>query len=149
MIFRRIKWLYQRMKYGASDYDIFDFDHYLTTLISYGLKKILDSSGFGSHIHGDDDCSKMRKIYEDIIFTFETERKSIEMDVMLPEQGQKYDDFVTEYKRIDEYKPTKEEIAFWNKNDFKFCDILISKEDYKRYLRGWKYFKQYFECFWT
>ena len=148
-MFRRIKWAYQRIKYGVSDWDIVSFDSYLSTIIIRGLKKSLISSGFGTPFGDDKDCSKITRIYEDIIFTFEVQKKLVNMEVVLPEQGQSYEDYAAEYKKIDEHMDTKEEIDFWGKNDWKFSSILISKEDYKRYQRGWKYFKQYFGCFWV
>lgn len=37
---RNLKWAWQRIRYGASDGDVWDFEEYLEALIPYGIRKL-------------------------------------------------------------------------------------------------------------
>jgi hypothetical protein len=131
---------YQRGRYGISIQDTWHLDFYLTDIIIQGIKT-LKNSQIGYIICLPEDINKKWsqeledrntkewcRILDEIIWTFETNQKIINLDwVGLQE----------------EYS---EELA--NKLINLVYTHVMTKEECERYKQGWKYFQKYFNALW-
>ena len=44
LFFRQFKWAYQRITRGFCDFDVWDFDYYLTSVMAQGIKHLADTT---------------------------------------------------------------------------------------------------------
>lgn len=132
-----IKWFIQRGKRGYSDFDIWQFDYYLSEMIPKALKHlkkiqhILPTWKSGEK----EEVAQKRwyNIMDNMIYTFEIANK-ISNDYYHYTPSKSYDTKI--------WKEIREPLS---KLDFV---TIMTKEECKRYEDGWKLFQKHFFYLW-
>jgi len=133
-IYNNIKWFIQRGKRGYADCDVWDFDSYLSKVISEGIKDLKSqihgvSSDFASKDGKDIYLDKWKVVLDEIIWTFETSQKIIDADWIYLNSKER-----NKKRRI---KFSKE-----------FNYHIMTKEECDRYRKGWVLFRKYYHSLW-
>jgi len=145
---RKVKWMYQRIKYGVSDRDTWAFDSHLTKVISEGMRKLaVQAQGCPNDLYDEkkkgDECIKWRKILLDIAEGFESKQKII-------------DDEIIDYSEADALYDNKNPLGrvneAWGKKLMEIQKSPKSKRLIKKHEAKWDkaiaLFKEYYGSFW-
>ena len=130
--YRNIKWFIQRGKKGYADCDVWDFDNYLSKIISNGLIDLKSQvhgvpchPNFSSKDGKDIYLDKWKTVLDEIIWTFEVVQKIINAEWL----------YLNSKKRN-------------NTKMKEFGYYIMSKEECLRYRSGWKLFQKYYFNLW-
>ena len=134
-IYNNIKWFIQRGKRGYADCDIWDFDFYLSKIISKGIKDLKSqiygvSNDFISKDGKNIYLNKWKTVLDEIIWTFEASIKIIDAKWI--------------YLNSKE-RNKKTMVKFINQ--FKYH--IMTKEECNRYRKGWNLFRKYYHNLWN
>lgn len=157
-----LKYYHQRGVRGWSNRDVWGFDYYLSDVIIGGLKKLKEDKhgcpgldGFGGD-YGDQTDEQFDKMQEEwnrrldcMIFAFEITKRIQSNDLITPFKDD-HDDYFTEeelQKQVDFCKRMNEPHIMFGK-EFIGDYSVISKEDWQKYLDGWKYFRKHYFGLW-
>jgi len=155
--FFNVKYFIQRGKRGYADCDLWGFDTYLARIIvdgiteikksKYGIPRIVFKNSDKGYKDGSFDEKTMdfvdkryKNILNEIIWTFKTYQECHQGNLLVPPLNKYYTD-----------KELKQSKDFCNRINKTVRNIdgpykMISEEDFKRYLNGWKLFKDYFSA---
>ncbi|MEK6880087.1 MAG: hypothetical protein AABY22_10785 [Nanoarchaeota archaeon] len=154
-----IKYFIQRGIHGYSNRDVWGFHHYLSYTIVGGLKRlketkhgypltVLNEKYLDKHGNCTDEGDEINQknwdnILDSMIWTFETSKR-IEEDYWHYQESKKYSK-----KIADKYRKLHEELR--NKRPHiheEGFGYVLTKEECKKYEKGWKYFQKYFFNLW-
>lgn len=131
-LYRETKWFIQRGKRGFSDRDVWDVDFYLSKIIPQMLKQLRETQTIlPTWDYGNEPEELAQKrwntILDDIIYTFETEYKLSESDLL----------YATSKNR-NKLEKTGKDIGI----------PVMTKKECERYRKGWYYFQKHFKSLW-
>ena len=144
---RKIKWLYQRCKYGFSDRDLGGFDYYLSGIIRKGLRQLaVTHHGCPPEFYDEkkkgDECLAWRQILLEIAEGFEANRKLADNDFYNdPEVDKLYDD-KKGFMKNKEWNDAL--IKMWKSKEY----IKARKQCEKKWEKAMILFKEYYNSFW-
>lgn len=145
---RKVKWMYQRIKYGFSDRDLWSFDYYLSKVISRGLRQLaVQAHGCPPEFYDKkkkgDECIKWRQLLLTIAEGFEADIKLSDDEVLDYSEADKL--FTPENIKWGEDTP-------WSKKLREIKNNPQSKKLIKAYEKkrdkGFDLFKKHYNSFW-
>lgn len=137
---KRIKWFFQRGFRGYSDFDIWSLDFYLSNIISKSVKKLKETCNsvptWKEDMKEEEAIKKWNNILDNIIYTFEINKKVMDSDIYLYESD------------IEKKKVIENIIEEINEKYPEDKIRMLNQDEQNKYEEGWKLFKEYFFYLW-